>query len=77
MTYLQCNGANDETLLLSINKGNKWQHICRNEITVVIRAVVCAAGPAIGFTEADISMHSLRAGGAITLLMVRVDPDTI
>ena len=42
-----------------------------------IKAVVRAAGPAIGFTNADISARSLCAGGAMDLLMARVEPDTI
>ena len=39
-------------------------------------AVLVQAG-LIGFTEADIRARSLRAGGAMALLMARVDPDTI
>ena len=35
------------------------------------------AYPAIGFTEADISAHSFRAGRAMYLLMARGNPDTI
>ena len=42
-----------------------------------IGAVVQATGPEISFTEADINARSLRAGGAMALLMVRVDPNTI
>ena len=30
----------------------------------------------IGFAEAEFSARSLRAGGGMTLLMARVDPDT-
>ena len=42
-----------------------------------IRAILQSAGPSIGFTEAEISAHSLRAGRVVALLMARVDPDTI
>ena len=42
-----------------------------------IRAFVRSAGLLIGFTEADISTHSLCTGGGMDLLMLRVDPDTI
>ena len=42
-----------------------------------IRALVHTAGPAIGFTEADISARYLYAGVVISLLMARVDPNTI
>ena len=41
-----------------------------------IRAVVRAAGPLTGFTEADIIARSLHAGGGMALPMTRVDPDT-
>ena len=42
-----------------------------------IRAVIQAAGPAIGFTKPNISTRSLRAGGGMDLLMSWVKPDTI
>ena len=43
----------------------------------VIRPVVRSSSPSIGFTEADIITQSLRAGGAMAILISKVDPDTI
>ena len=42
-----------------------------------IRAVVCKAGPSIGFTLQYVSALSLRVGGAMALLTSRIDPDMI
>ena len=42
-----------------------------------IRADFHTEGPSIGFTEANISTRSLRAGGGMDLLVARVDLDTI
>ena len=77
LAYLQRHGATSETPLSIFKKATKWQQIIGEEITAPIRYSVQSAGPAIGFTEADISARSLRAGGAMNLLMARVDPYTI
>ena len=34
-------------------------------------------GPQVGFTPEDVSTHSMRAGGAMALLMARADTETI
>ena len=34
-------------------------------------------GPQVGFTPEDVSAQSMQAGGAMALLMARVDTDTI
>ena len=43
-----------------------------NEIAAAIRAIISAVGPEVGFTEADVSTRSLRAGRVMSLLFVRV-----
>ena len=43
----------------------------------VIRPIVRSSSPSIGFTEADIITQSLRAGGAMAILISKVDPGTI
>ena len=63
VSYLRCHGATGETPISSFKKGNKWQQIRGYNITAAIRAVFQSEGPSIVFTEADISAHSLRAGG--------------
>ena len=75
--YLKRHGTTSETPLSSFKRATKWQQFRGDDITAAIRAVVRAAGPAIRFTEADISARSLRAGGLMALLMSRVEPDTI
>ena len=77
VAYLQRNGATSATPISSINKGDKWQQIYGYEIKAAIRTIVCAAGPAIRFTKADISARSLCAWGGMALIMARVDPYTI
>ena len=77
VAYLQRNGATGKTRISIIKKDNKWHQIRGDEITSAIRAMVRAAGLSIGFTESEISARSLRAGGAMALLVAQVDPDTI
>ena len=77
VAYLRHNGITRETPILITKRGNKRHQICGDKITVAIRAMVCAAGPYIGFTEADINTRSLRGRGSMELLMAQVDPDTI
>ena len=77
VTYLQRNYDVGETPISSFKKGDKWQQIRGDNITAAIRAVIRAAGPSIGFTQAYISARSLCAGGGMDLLMEGVDPDTI
>ena len=60
-----------------IKGGNKWQHIRGYKITAANRSVIRAAVPTIGFVKAYINARSLRARGAMDLLMVHAEPDTI
>ena len=43
----------------------------------MLRAATTLMGPKVGFMPEDVSTQSLRAGGAMALLMARVDTDTI
>ena len=61
----------------SLKKDIQWHQIRGNEITATIRSVVHSVGPSIGFTEADISARSLRAAGAMALLIALLYPYTI
>ena len=60
-----------------VKKDNQWHQIRGDKIMAVIRAVFCAADPSIGLSEADISVCSTCAGGAMELLVEQVYPDTI
>ena len=77
MPYLQRTGTNGKTPFPRIKRGNKWKHIRGDKITAANRSVIRAAVPAIGFIMAYISARSLRARGAMALLMVHAEPDTI
>lgn len=46
-------------------------------ITKALRDAVSYLGPELGFLPQDISARSLRAGGAMALLVSKVDPDII
>ena len=46
-------------------------------ITLALCAASTIIGPHVGFTPDDVSLHSMRAGGAMALLMARVGKDTI
>lgn len=48
-----------------------------SDITTVLRLSVSALGPSIGLLPEDITARSLRAGGAMALLVARVDTDII
>ena len=76
MAYLQRHGATGKTPISSFNKGIKWQHIREDNIMAAIRAVIRSAGLSIGFNEAYISLRYLCSGGAMALLVARLDPDT-
>jgi hypothetical protein len=48
-----------------------------NEITLVLHNAVCLMWSEVGLVEADISVRSLRAGGAMALLCAQVDGNVI
>ena len=47
------------------------------DITAALRAATTIIGPQVGFTPEDVIERSMRADGAMTLLMAREDTDTI
>ena len=47
------------------------------EITAALRDATTIIGPQVGFTPDNVSARSVRAGGAMDLIMARVDTDTI
>merc|ERR1712115_500416 len=46
-------------------------------ITQTLKTAVAVIGPELGFLPKDISARSLRAAGAMALLLARVDTDII
>ena len=63
--------------LAAVFNGTTWSKVRIAEITVVMRAATTIMGPQVGFTPEDVSARSMRAGGAMALLMARVNTDTI
>ena len=55
----------------------KWSTVRSAKINTALRAATSIVVPQVGFTSEDLSARSMRAGGAISLLMARVDTDTI
>ena len=79
VTYIQCRGYTRTTPLAIMRHKDKWITICSTKITAAIYAIICEAGPTIGFTPQCVSTLSLQVGGGgdMALLLARVDPDTI
>jgi hypothetical protein len=55
----------------------QWRAITTTALTKHIRTTVAALGAQYGLALEDISIHSLRASGAMALLCARVDTDMI
>ena len=56
---------------------NSRTHIIRfDKITAALCAIICAAGPGLGFSDTDIRARSLFAGGAMLFLLSCVNTGT-
>ena len=75
--YLQSRGARPDAPLSSIYFQGKWRSIKSTEITSALRASATSIGDTVGLRPKEISARSLRAGGAMALLLGKVDTDTI
>ena len=74
--FFHNNTPGNTPLVAFFDKGKK--HITRSyKITTVIRAIIRAASPKFGFAKANVRSHSLCAGGAMALLLVQVNTNTI
>ena len=74
---LRAAGANAETPLAHSNSSGKWKWIKSATITAAMRASADKIGESLGFSRGDISARSMRAGGAMALLLSNVDTDKI
>ena len=63
--------------LAAVFNGKIWSKVLSAEITSALRAATTIIGTQVGFTPDDVSARSMRAGGAMSLLMARVDTDPI
>ena len=69
--------APSSTYLAPAFNGKLWSTVRSADITSALCAATKIIGPQVGFTPEYVSARSMRAGGAIALLMARVDIDTI
>ena len=70
-------GATPDTHLTTVFNGVKWYTVRSDEITAALHAATTIIVPQVGFTPEDVSARSMRAGGAMALLMARFDTYTI
>ena len=75
--YLLRHKAPFSTPLCSYFENNIWTEITAIDITKAMRTTVLAHGSQFGLTQSDISARSMRAGGAMVLLLAGVPGDTI
>lgn len=54
-----------------------WEAVTTTSLTSILRQAALTSGPALGITPQDISVRSLRATGATSLLCAQVDTDRI
>mgnify|MGYP000285070400 CR=1 FL=1 len=74
-TILCC--PSPDTPLCAVLERNRWRLVPSTAITAAIRASTAAIGDALGLKPSDISARALRAGGAMALLLGKVDYATI
>jgi hypothetical protein len=71
--YLQSLGADPDTPLCSVLERHRWRLVPSTAITAGLRASAAAIGHSLGLQPGDISARALRAGGAMALLLGKVD----
>eukprot|EP00957_Ditylum_brightwellii_P088274 6725067-Ditylum_brightwellii.AAC.2 len=74
---LRSQGGTRRTPLCAYYYNNRWHSVCASDITALLRRGVTAIGKDIGLRAQEISARSMRAGGAMALLLGCVDSDTI
>jgi hypothetical protein len=79
--HLRAHNASPNTPLATYyrtSNGRTTRHpVTPPDITAILRMSVHALGPTLGFLPSDITARSLRAGGAMALLLAQVDTDII
>ena len=74
--HLRNHGARRTTPLNAYYSNERWLYVLPADITALLRAAARHA-PAWGFSPADISARSTRAGGAMAMLCGGIDSDRI
>ena len=77
VAHIRQNGATPDTHLAAIFNKTVWSTVRSAEINAALRAATTLMGPQVGFTLEDISVRSMRAGGARALFITCVNTDTI
>ena len=77
VAHLRQHGATPDTHLVAVFNGTDCSIIRSTKITTALRSETTLMDHQVGFTPEDVSPRSMRAGGAMALLMARVDTDTI
>lgn len=77
VAYLRCRGAPRDIPLASYHDGREWRTVKSADFTQEIRNSIAAIGPSVGLQPHEVSARSLRASGAMALLLAGVDTDII
>ena len=76
--HLRSHHAPDTQPLATYFTAGAWHNVLCSDITAALRATVTFIGPhLVGLSPSDITAKSLRASGAMALLVSRVDTDLI
>jgi hypothetical protein len=75
--YLRALGAPADTPLCSVLERHRWRLVPSTAVTAALRASAAVIGAGLGLQPGDISARALRAGGAMALLLGKVDYTTI
>jgi hypothetical protein len=75
--YLRSLGAPADTPLCAVLERHRWRLVPSTAITAALRASTTVLGASLGLQPGDISARALRAGGAMALLLGKVDYTTI
>jgi hypothetical protein len=71
--YLRQNDAPPNTPLYTVYFPPEARHVTASQLTGALRASCTLIGPSLGIDRSEISARSLRAGGAMALVLAGVD----
>ena len=77
VVHLQRHSNTSDKPIASVQYYMTWAHVSSADITTTIQSNVIEEVPDIRLAFTNISTRYLRAGGAIAILLSKVDSDTI
>jgi hypothetical protein len=78
IVHLRANNAPPSQPLATYFEAGVWHNVLSRDITAALRATLAFVGPhTVGLSLTDITARSLRASGAMALLVSKVDTDLI